>query len=114
MANMQLLVLVLNRYEKLDKLLTALDKSGIKGATVINSTGMARLLNTESLPILGSIRTFLNPEREDNRTIFIVACEEKIKRSIEVIHDVLGSLDRPDTGVIFVIPTLYTEGISNT
>ncbi len=110
MKNMQLLVLVLSQYEKLDKLLLALDKSGVKGATVINSTGMARLLNGESQSILGSIRAYLTPEREDNRTVFIVACEEKVNRAIDVIHDVLGPLDGPDTGVIFVIPTVYTEG----
>ncbi len=111
MENMQLLVLVLNQYEKLDRLLIDLDKAGIKGATVVNSTGMARLLNGETDVILGSIRAFLTPGREDNRTVFIVTCEEKIKRAIDVIHNVFGSLNQPDTGVLFVIPILYTEGI---
>ena len=113
MENMQLLVLVLSKYEKLDKFLVALDKAGIKGATVINSTGMAHLLNDETDAILGSIRAYLSPEREDNRTVFIVTCQKKIKKAIEVIHDVFGSLNQPDTGVLFVIPTVYTEGIGN-
>ncbi len=113
MENMQLLVLVLSKYEKLDRFLVALDKAGIKGATVINSTGMARMLNSESDAILGSLRSYLSPEREDNRTVFIVTCEEKIRKVKEVIHDVFGSLNHPDTGILFVIPTVYTEGIIN-
>jgi nitrogen regulatory protein PII len=111
MKNMQLLVFVLSKYEKLDRFLTALDHAGIKGATVLNSTGMARLLSSESEAILGSLRSYFTPEREDNRTIFIVACEEKINRVKEIIHEVFGSLDQPDTGILFVIPTIYTEGI---
>ena len=57
------LVFVLARYEKLDKLLVELNEAGIKGATVINTTGMARALNLESDAFLGSIRAYMTPER---------------------------------------------------
>lgn len=113
MENMQVLVLVLSKYEKLDQFLMALDQTDIKGATVINSTGMAKALSRESDTLLGSLRSYLTPEREDNRTVFIVACEEKINRAKGVVHEVFGSLNHPDTGIMFVLPTIYTEGILN-
>ncbi len=114
MQNMQTLVLVLSQYEKLDKLLIELNDAGIKGATVINSTGMAQVLNQEDAMFLGSIRSFLTPAREDNRTIFMALDEDSIETAKKVIHKVIGSLDEPGTGVLFIIPVLYFEGTHNT
>jgi nitrogen regulatory protein PII len=113
MENMQVLVLVLSKYEKLDQFLVALDQADIKGATVINTTGMAKALSQESDTLLGSLRTYLTPERDDNRTVFIVTNEAKIKKVIHIVHEVFGSLNEPDTGILFVLPTVYTEGIIN-
>jgi nitrogen regulatory protein PII len=104
------LVFVLARYEKLDKLLVELNEAGIKGATVINTTGMARALNLESDAFLGSIRAYMTPDREDNRTIFMLLNEEKIATAKEVIYRVVGPLNKPETGILFAIPTLFSEG----
>ncbi len=112
MQAMKLLVLVLSKYEKLDKLLTALNDQGIRGATVINSTGMAQVLySKESDQMFGSLRAFLNPERDDNRTVFMVLDDEKIETVKKTVNKVLGSLDSPGTGIMFVIPVLDFEGI---
>lgn len=113
MQNMQVLVLVLNHYEKLSKLLLELNEAGIKGATVINSSGMAGVLTNsrESDAFLGSIRQFLTPEREDNRTIFLVLSEDKVEIAKKVIQNVIGKLDKPGVGILFILPTIYTEGI---
>lgn len=111
MQGMQILVLVLSRYEKLDALLVELKDAGITGATVINSTGMAQVINRESDHLLGSLRTYLTPQREDNRTVFIVLNQEKVETAKSVIHKVIGSLSEPGTGILFLAPTLYVEGI---
>lgn len=112
MQGMKLLVLILSKYEKLDKLLIALNDEGIRGATVINSTGMAQVLNSkESDQMFGSIRAFLNPERDDNRTVFMVLDDEKLNIAKQTINKVVGSLDSPGTGIMFVIPVLDVEGI---
>lgn len=112
MQNKKLLVLILSKYEKIDKLLIALNDAGIRGATVINSTGMAQVLsNKESDQMFGSIRAFLNPERDDNRTVFMVLEDEKIQIVKQTVKDVVGSLDSPGTGIMFVIPVLEVEGI---
>jgi nitrogen regulatory protein PII len=108
------LVLVFNQYEKLNKLLAALNNAGIKGATVINSAGMAQvLINNETDTFLGSLRTVLSPDREDNRTVFIVLDEDMINTARKVIHDVIGALDKPGAGILFVVPVSYYEGINS-
>ena len=49
---MQLLVIVLNKLECLDKLLTALEEEHIPGATILDSRGMAQQLEGASIPRL--------------------------------------------------------------
>ena len=112
MQNMQVLVFVLNKYEKLDQLLAQLNDVGIKGATVINSTGMAQILSKEYDTLLGSIRAYLTPDREDNRTIFMVLADEQVQLVRKVIHQVVGPLDKPGTGILFTLPVLSVEGMN--
>lgn len=110
----QVMVLVINQCEKLSKLLAGLNNAGIKGATTIHSTGMAQVLansNNETDTFLGSLRTMLTPGREENVTIFIVLDEEKINTAVEVIHDVIGTLDKPGAGILFTVPVAFYEGI---
>lgn len=107
------LVLVLQKHEKLEKLLCALTEAGIHGATVIHSAGMVQVLSHETDVLLGSLRAFLEPEREDNRTLFILLKEEQIEVAKKVIRDVIGPLDKPETGILFILPTIYTEGLKD-
>ncbi|NLL38031.1 MAG: hypothetical protein GX254_00355 [Clostridiales bacterium] len=109
----QVLVLVFSQHEKLSKLLVELNNVGIKGATIINSTGMAQVLinNKETDTLLGSLRTMLSPGREENLTVFIILDEEKVNTARGVIHDVLGPLDKPGVGILFTMPVTFCEGI---
>jgi predicted transcriptional regulator len=111
---MQLLVLVLNKVDSLEDILKGFIKAEIKGATILDSVGMARVLthdNTDDLPLFGSLRMVLNENRPFNKTIFVVLKEEKVPDAIKAIKDVLGDLSKPDLGVLFTIPLSYTEGI---
>ena len=36
--------------------------------------------------------------------------EEKIATAKEVIYRVVGPLNKPETGILFAIPTLFSEG----
>ena len=57
---MQMFVLVLNREEFLEPLLEEMLKQNIGGATILESTGMMRVLdgdhNIDDLPVLGVLR----------------------------------------------------------
>ena len=63
---MQMFVLVLNREEFLEPLLEEMLKQNIGGATILESTGMMRVLdgdhNIDDLPVLGVLRHLCNPE----------------------------------------------------
>ncbi len=108
---MQLVVIVLNKVEVLDKMLKQFGNENIPGATILDSKGMAMELGEiDELRFLGSLRMMLNPAHHESRTIFLVVDEEKIPVISRILNDVTGGLDKPDTGVMFSLPVNYTEG----
>ncbi len=110
---MQLLLMVLNQVELLDPLLEAMMEQGVRGATILSSTGMARELSKhEDFPLFGTLRMLLDSDREESKTIFMALKEEEVPRVKEIIRSVVGDLSRPDTGVLFTLPILDVEGIS--
>ena len=108
---MQLFVLVLNHTEKCEDLMSEFSHVGIKGATIIESTGMARALYHSDDAFLGSLRALLNPDREQNKTIFTVLSDEQVEIARQAVIKVVGDLSKPDTGIIFTIPVNFVEGI---
>lgn len=111
---MQVLFLVLNRLEKIDQLLEAFSDADIRGATVINSTGMAHALvnNHEDDVMFASLRAFFVGNRQDNRTIFMVLDDDKVAIARKIINDIID-LSSPDSGIVFGVPISFVEGISN-
>ena len=109
---MKLMVFVLNKIEVLDFLLEDLAKAGIKGATIIHSTGMATTLSRlENSFIGGSLRALFDADRDDNRTILAAINEDELETVRQVITDVVGDLTKPHTGVLFTVPIDFVEGI---
>ncbi len=110
---MQLLLVVLNKVELLESLLERLANAGVSGATILNSTGMLHELarNAEDLPIFGSLRFYLNPERDESKTIFLALEESKIECAKDIVREVVGDISKPDTAVMFTLPILSVEGV---
>ena len=106
---MQLLVLILNKTECLDHLFEELVRIGVKGATVVESTGMARVLADQSQNLFGSIRMLIDPDLESNRTIFMAVNEEIVDQVRATINEAVGGLDQPDTGVLFGMPIAFFD-----
>lgn len=111
---MDLLVFVLNDHEKLDEVLSELEKSGIGGATVIDSTGMAKVLHLdeEEVPFLGAIRGILNPAtRARSNTILMVLEKASVQTAIDAIERVVGDLNQKNVGIAFSIPVDFAKGL---
>ena len=111
---MKLLVFVLNKVELLDELLEGFAEEKIGGATIFHSLRMARELSHaghEDDRFLGSLRAFLDPDREESRTIFTVVEDSQVEKVVRVIESVVGSLSRPDTGIVFTLPVDFIKGL---
>jgi len=111
---MKLLFFVLSKVELLDRLLNALQNAGVRGGTILNSTGMAReLLESEEVNFLGSLRAILDPSRVQSKTLLFVLKEDMVDKVIETIVSVVGDMTAPDSGIIFTVPVDFTKGIKN-
>lgn len=111
---MQVLMLVLNKTECLEELLEALLASGIHGGTVLDSTGMMRVIDQsgDDLPMFSAFRQLFDPERRSSKTLMMVLTEEDVNTARAVINRVTGGLDKPDTGILFAMPALFVEGMT--
>ena len=113
---MKLFVLVLNRTEKLDDLMSAYAHEKICGATIIDSTGMARELYgshhaEEEISFFGSIRKYLSDDsRKTSKPILTVLREDQIDTIIRITEDVVGDFSAPDTGIMFCLPLDFARG----
>ena len=112
---MKLLIFVLNKTEKLDDVLTEFARRNMCGATVLDSMGMVHMLagrhDEEEIPFLGSLRQFLNSERQQNNVILAAIDDKQVDEAVAAIESVVGDLSNEDTGVVFCLPIDYTKGI---
>ncbi|MDD3340215.1 MAG: hypothetical protein PHS82_15325 [Lachnospiraceae bacterium] len=112
---MKLLFFVLNKPEKLDDVLTNFADHDIHGATIVDSKGMVRLLNKrhdeDEIPFLGSVRAYLNPSREKSNLIITALEDEKVEAAVTAIEEIVGSLNKKDTGVVFTVPIDFAKGL---
>lgn len=107
-----MLVLILNKTELLDELLIAFSDAGINAATVLNSVGMAQQLSKlEEDRIVATLRPFLASDHTENKLVFTIIKKEDIPIARQTVREVIGDLSEPDTGILFAIPTIFTEGI---
>ena len=108
---MKLMVIILNKTEVLDYLLEGLSASGIGGATIIESSGMAMTLSKlDSSFLSASIRSLFNGNEEDNRTILSVIDDDQLDTVRKVVYSTVGDLSQPNTGILFTVPIDFAEG----
>lgn len=101
---MHVLFIVLNKTEYLDDILTEFVNIGIKGATILDSQGMASALvkNNEKLPIFDSLRSFLYSSRPFNKTIFtIIEGDELLDKAMDSVNKIVGDLSKQGFGIMF-------------
>lgn len=107
---MKLLILILNKVEKLEEILEGFIEIGISGATIIDSIGMGHVLS-EEVPIFAGLRFMFAGARPHNKTIFSVIKEEKEAEALALIKKIIGDLDQPGTGIVFTIKLDRVEGL---
>lgn len=110
-----LLVVVLNKTEKLTKILERFIEVDVRGATIIDSIGMGRTLEPEITTFSTLLEVFnIGKGRyPENKTIFTVIKEEKtLKDAQRIVREELGDFKEAGTGIMFVIPVTDFIGLS--
>lgn len=109
---MQLMFIILNKKEHVDTLIEELALNDIRGATIIESKGMAHsLIEHDEFRFVASLRSILDPARADNKTILIVLKDHMVSIVADIVNNLTGGISKPDTGIMFTVPINYCEGI---
>jgi len=101
---MQLLIIVLNREDYLEKILSLMIEAGITGATILNSEGLGHFLAYE-VPIFAGLRQLMGEKRSANRTIFaVVEKEEHLKEFKRLLEGENIDFTQTGVGIIALLP----------
>lgn len=112
---MYVLVMVLNDSSRLNEVLQTWVQAGVPGITVLESSGVNRLLMRQEATAVfaGFSQFFAGSGRVGHHTLFAVIEQmETAETAVAATEKLLGDLNNPHTGIIFVLPALKTWGIT--
>ena len=94
----------------------AWEAAGVTGATILDSIGMRHLkelhAHRDDLPLIPSLRSILEQEEYNHRTVFSVVPDEfDVDDLIRRTEDLVGDFEAEHTGLIFVTPVLQVRGL---
>ncbi|MCA9897375.1 MAG: hypothetical protein H6654_05295 [Ardenticatenaceae bacterium] len=110
---MYMLIMVLDDTAHLNDVLNAWDKAGVGGVTIIESTGINRVLQRHSadMAFVGFSQMFGSGRVGHNTLFTVIDSLEMAETAVAATETVLGDLSKPDTGIIFVLPVAKTWGM---
>jgi hypothetical protein len=112
---MYAILFVLDDPQLLDDLLIAWEKAGIRGVTIIDSTGWQRRKMQGRL--LGARFDFTalsgTAGRMDNHMTLFVVVENRaiVQKCLEATEEIVGDLDLPNTGILTAWPLEIVKGL---
>lgn len=109
----KLIVLVVDDPAKVSDVLEAWGRQGIKGVTILDSSGMGRqVFRGVGLPLFPSVRSVLRSSEEHHRTLLAVVHDDfDVRALVGVTESITGHLDDPNTGILFVVPVTEAYGL---
>jgi hypothetical protein len=91
-------------------------RCGATGVTIIDSYGLGSLeeqRQSMELPMFISIASVLHQMRATNQMLFSAVEEGLVDKMIVVAQEIMGNLDQPHTGIMFVIPIDRVVGLTD-
>ncbi|MCB9450956.1 MAG: hypothetical protein H6672_05920 [Anaerolineaceae bacterium] len=91
-------------------------RCGATGVTIIDSYGLGSLeeqRQSKELPMFISMASVLHQVRATNQMLFSAVEDHLVDSMIEVAQEMMGSLDNPDTGILFVVPIDRVVGLAH-
>lgn len=111
---MKLLIVILSKTEYVPGIISDLERQNIGDPTVIDSEGALNVLsesNVEPLPMFGGLRFVIGRSKRESKTLLCALPDEDVDKAMEIIDRRVGGIDKPDTGVAFVLPIEKAYGL---
>jgi len=107
---MYMIMFVLDNPDLLDQVLDAWESAGIRGATIVESTGIQRL-RKQSIPMRYLFQSSGSVE-EGHLTLFVIVdSETMVQACLEASEKIVTDLDGPNTGVFAAWPLTVVRGV---
>ena len=110
-----LVVLIADDPDDVPDILSAWEEAGVLGVTILESTGLGRIRRAglrDDLPLMPSLWDLLGAEEVHHRTLLSVVDEQaKVDIMVATAQKIIGNLDDPHTGFMFVVPVEQVYGL---
>ena len=110
-----LVILVVDNVDHCPEILDAWEEAGVLGVTVLASTGLGRIRRAglrDDMPLMPSLQDLFEQEEVQHRTLLsVVDSQELVDRMVATAERVIGDLEKPHTGVLFVVPVAQAYGL---
>jgi nitrogen regulatory protein P-II 1 len=111
-----LVVLIVDDPIHCPAILNAWEDAGVSGVTILESTGLGRIRRgglREDLPLFPSLHELVEGEEVSHRTLLSVVKEqEMVDEMVRLAQGIIGDLDAPHSGFLFVVPVLQAYGLN--
>ena len=107
-----LLIVILDDLERMPALLQAWQAIGLPGATILQSAGVYRTTTWLSRVGLGAIDRLFEADEVRRRTMLVAVDDDALlAQAIGEAERVVGGFDRPDSGLLLVLPVAQVRGL---
>ena len=108
---MYMILCVIDQPEHLNPLLAAWRENGIGGVTILESTGLHRLVEVPHVPMRYGFGN-ANAERGNITLFTVVENAGMIQKCLELTEAVVGDFGEPNTGIFVSWPVGYSKGVT--
>lgn len=110
---MYMLIMVLDNITHRNDVLASWERAGIRGVTILESTGLHRILlrHRPDMAYSGFGRIFGNTEAGHNTLFAVVEDMAIIEAVVAATERIVGKLDGPNTGIMFALPISRVWGM---
>jgi nitrogen regulatory protein PII len=110
-----MVVLVVNNIDDCPAIMDGWEAAGVVGITIFASTGLGHIRKVglrDDLPLMPSLQDILDTEEIHHRTLMsIVDNQELVDKMVAIAQQIIGNLEDPHTGFLFVVPVLQAYGL---
>ena len=110
-----MILLIVNNPDRCPDVLDAWEAAEVPGITILESTGLGNIRRAgirDDIPLMPSLSDLMSTKEHRHRTLFtVVQGEEKVDEVIKITQDIMGDLEQPHNGVLFVLPVSRVVGL---
>lgn len=110
-----LVVLVVDDIDHCPEILDAWEEAGVLGVTILASTGLGHMRRAglrDDMPLMPSLQDLFESEEVHHRTLLaVVDSQELVDKMVAIAQQIIGNLEDPHTGFLFVIPVIQAYGL---